>query len=259
IGSNLVFNATTPAYGNEYWYSTDGTSANTNILKDITTGSGSSKLPLNLADTSNTVNNYFIFSVPSATGTTADIWRTDGTPSGTIDLISNISTGTLLANYSTGFYVFNKRAYFLINDKVHTNTALWSTDGIDATSTHTTFLKDMGAIGSGNLNFLNAVVFPTKFVFFYPTDNTFATYSMWQCDGTAGGTTAFKTFAANPDQLVIGGVLYISGAPSIYTPFSYDIGSGSFGYSLYNGKFFFSAYSTTAGVELWISDGTTAG
>ena len=262
IGTNLVFEATTPAFGNEYWYSTDGTSANTAILKDITPGPGSSKLQNNFADTSSTVNKIFLFSVPSPTGITADIWRTNGTPTGTFQLVTNISTGTLLSNYFTSFYLFNNRVYFLINDNVHLNTALWSTDGTDATSAHTAFLKEMGAKGSAisdNFNFLSAVVFPGKFVFIYPTDNTFATYSMWQCNGTVAGTAVFKTFTANPNQLVIGGVVVFSGAPVIFPPFSYDLGTLSFGYSLYNGKFFFSAYSITSGEELWISDGTGTG
>jgi len=259
IGSNLVFNATTPAYGNEYWYSTDGTSANTNILKDITTGPAASKLPGIFQDTSATVNNLYLFSVTSVSGTTADIWRTDGTPSGTIPLLSNIATGSLGSYYSTSFYTFNKRAYFLVNDNVHPNIGLWSSDGTDATAIHTTFLKDLGAKGSSNLNVLSTIAFPDKFVFIYPTDNTYATYSMWQCDGTITGTNTFKTFPANPDQEVVGGVLIISGAPQIYPAFSYDISKGTVGNSLYNGKFFFSAYDPVSGNELWISNGTASG
>jgi ELWxxDGT repeat protein len=259
IGNNLVFKASTPADGNEYWYTTDGTAANTNILKDITTGPASSNLPFNSGDTAKTVGNYFIFSVPAAGGTTANIWRTDGTPSGTIELLTNINTGTAGINYISSFYVFNGRAYFLINDNVHPNIALWRTDGIDATTAHTSFIKDLGSKGSSNLNVLNLIAFPTKFVFFYPTDNTFATYSMWQSDGTASGTNVLKSFDANPNQIVIGGVLYFPGAPVIYPPFSYDIGTGAIGYSLYNGQFFFSAYSKTNGNELWISNGTATG
>src|SRR6185312_8958397 len=182
IGTNLVFKATTPTFGNEYWYSTDGTAANTNILKDITSGAASSKLPSNFSDTSKTVGNLYLFSVPSAVGTTAVIWRTDGTPTGTIPLVSNINTGSSGAGYIASFDIFNNKAYFLINDNIHPNIALWSTDGIDATSGHTTFLKDLGANASSSLNLLSMVSFPTKFIFFYPTDNTFATYSMWQCD-----------------------------------------------------------------------------
>jgi len=259
VNNNLVFKATTPAAGNEYWYSTDGTAANTNILKDITAGAASSSLPFNSGDTAKTVGNYFIFTVPAATGKTADIWRTDGTPTGTIQLVSNINTGTAGANYIAAFNVFNNKAYFLINDNVHPNVSLWSTDGIDATAAHTTFLKDLGASGSTNFSVLSMVGFPTKFIFFYPTDNTFATYSMWQSDGTASGTNVLKTFTANPKQLVIGGQLYLSGAPVIYPPYSYDIGTGVVAYSLYKGKFFFSAYSTTSGNELWLSDGTASG
>ncbi|MGN6530743.1 MAG: T9SS type A sorting domain-containing protein [Ginsengibacter sp.] len=259
IDSNLVFRATTAANGNEYWYSTDGTSANTNILKDITTGALSSNLPNFIEDTSRTVGNIFLFTVPSTAGTSADIWRTDGTPAGTFTLLTNIATGTAGMYYSANFHIFNKKAYFLINDNVHAGEALWTTDGINETSTHTTFLKDLGAKGPANFNLLNSVIFPTRFVFTYPTDNTFADYSMWQCDGTASGTFAFKTFPANPNQMVLGGVLYVSGAPVIYSPYSFDLGTDAFVYSLYQGKFFFSAYSSGTGNELWISDGTTAG
>lgn len=259
VGTNLVFEATTPTFGNEYWYSTDGTPANTAILKDITAGAGSSNLQDVFNDTSNTVNNFFLFTVSSPSGTTANIWRTDGTPAGTFTLVTNISTGTSMSNYFTFFYLFKNRVYFLINDNVHANTALWSTDGIDATAAHTSFLIDMGAKGTDNFNFLNTIVFPDKFVFIYPTDNSFATYSMWQCNGTVAGTTPFKSFPANPEQIVIGGVVYLSGAPVIFTPFSFDIATNAINSSLYKGKFFFSAYSTSSGEELWISDGTGIG
>ena len=251
IGTNLVFNATNTTYGNEYWYTTDGTSANTNILKDITAGSASSTLPTLDQDTTSTVNNLFLFTVPSTTGTTADVWRTDGTPSGTIPIVTKISTGNLSIYYSTNFYTFNKRAYFLINDNIHTNISLWSTDGIDATSAHTGFLKDMGVNGSIYQTFLSSVVFPGKFVFFFPADNDYANFSMWQCNGTAAGTTVIATFPANPQTPESG--------PVIYPPYSFDLSTGAFGFSLYNGKFFFSAYGAKSGNELWISDGTGAG
>ncbi len=251
IGSNLVFNATNATYGNEYWYSTDGTSANTNILKDITPGPGSSRLPVNFSDTTATVNKLFLFSVTSAIGTTAEIWRTDGTPAGTIPLVTNIATGALASNYNTRFYTFNKRAYFLINDNIHPNTTLWSSDGIDATAAHTTFLKDMGVNSPYTPNVLSTVAFPTKFIFFYPSDNTLANFSMWQCDGSSAGTMVLKTFPANPSYLGFG--------PLIYPPYSFDIGTGTLAYSLFNGKFFFSAYSSTNGNEMWVSDGTAGG
>ena len=232
--SVVLFDAKTTANGNELW-SSAGAAATTNMVKDINGGVPSSNprafFPF---------NNYFLFTITSADALTSQIWRTDGTSTGTVLIKDNIvSPFGFVNNFIINlFHVFNSRAYFLINDGVHSGDALWNTDGTDNTASHTTFVKDLGALsGAGSYLLVDAINLPSKFIFPYSDGSTF--FSLWQSDGTAGGTTVFKNFPVNAAGTVP--VIYLNGAAN----------------PLYNGKFFFSA-SDGNGNELWTSDGTSA-
>ncbi len=232
-GTVVLFDAKTVANGNELWTSA-GTGATTNLLKDINLGATSST-PRAFSP----FNSNLLFTITSADALTMQIWRTDGTAGGTVLIKDNImSPYGFVNNYVfTLYHVFNNRAYFLINDGVHSGDALWSTDGTDATVSHTSFLEDLGAVaGMGSFLLVDAINLPTKFIFPYSDATTF--FSLWQSDGTAIGTKSFKDFPVNAEGNV---------------PFIYLNGTSN---PLYNGKFFFSA-SDANGNELWMSDGTT--
>ena len=232
-GTVVLFDANTTANGNELWTSA-GTAGTTNLLKDINPGSQSSN-PRGFSQ----FNNIILFTITSPDDTTTQIWRTNGTAGGTVLIKDDIrSLFGFLNNYLfTFFHIFKNRAYFLIIDGIHPGDALWSTDGTDATTTHTSFVKDLGLI-SGVEWFLlvDAINLSTKFIFPYSDATTF--FSLWQSDGTPAGTKSFKDFPVNENQNIP--LIYINGAPN----------------PLYNGKFFFSA-SDANGNELWTSDGTT--
>lgn len=254
VGSNLVFQATTTATGNEYYYTTDGTAANTAILKDIGAGASSGNVPSLSLDTERTVGNYYLFTINN--GATADLWRSDGTPAGTIKILTNIKSQS--PAYAIPFFIFKSKAYFIIDDNINTGASLYSTDGVDATSAHTKFLKALGGPYAGVFTLTNSITFPDKFVFNYPADASFATYQLWACDGTTA--TAFKTFDAGPDQVVFGGQIYQSDGPNLFPPVSIDLAKQQISTtSLYKGQFFFSVWDITHGRELWISDGTVGG
>ena len=232
-GTELLFDAKTTANGNELW-SSSGTAATTNLLKDINGGAISSDprafFPF---------NGNFLFTITSSDGLTMQIWTTNGTAGGTVLIKDNIMSPFGFVNFYVFnlYHVFNNRAYFLINDGVHSGDALWSTDGTDATSTHTSFVKDLGEIsGSGSFLIVDAINLSAKFIFPYSDASTF--FSLWESDGTSSGTQNFKSFPVNSEGNV----------PLIYLNTSAN--------SLYNGKFFFSA-SDANGNELWTSDGTT--
>ncbi len=232
-GTVVLFSANTTENGNELWTSA-GTTATTNLLKDINPGSKSSN-PRGFSQ----FNNIILFTITAPDDTTTQIWRTDGTAGGTVLIKDDIrSFNKYVINYLFPFYhIFKNRAYFLIMDGVHSGDALWSTDGTDATSAHTAFVKDLGLkSGVGSFLLVDAIDLSTKFIFPYSDGSTF--FSLLQSDGTAAGTNSFKDFPVNDSNNIP--LIYISGTSN----------------PLYNGKFFFSA-SDANGNELWTSDGTT--
>jgi ELWxxDGT repeat protein len=238
MGNYLYFDVTTPTEGNELWQS-DGTAANTILLKDIIPGTVSSN-----PRTFWYFNNMMLFTATSADGLHAEVWRTDGTPGGTIMLKNNIMPGLFgVSSYNIYFHVFNSKAYFLINDGTHIG-GIWSTDGIDATSTHTSFLQDVEADAkfTGSF-FIDAVNLPAKFIF--PVTDATSRFEFWESDGTTAGTKLFKSFPANANDRF----------PFIYLNYGYNGATGTLTNPLFNGNFFFSANSSTDGNELWISDG----
>jgi len=237
-GTVLLFKAQTATTGHELWSST-GTAASTNLLKDIDAGTASANPRV-----FNRFNNIFLFTVTSSDGATTEIWRTDGTAAGTVRIKDQILPMGL-ANYnSNAFHIFKSKAYFLIHDGVHSGDALYSTDGVDATSTHTAFIKDLGTATPTSFLLANAVNLPDKFIFSYSDESTI--FTLMQSDGTTAGTTIFKSFPVNS-----GGK-----PPFIYSAATFDANSQTIVNPRYDGKFYFVA-SDANGYELWSSDGTT--
>lgn len=239
--SAILFNGTTAANGNELW-SSGGTSATTNLLKDINSGTVSSN-PRGFYP----FNSGYLFTVTSVAGTTIEIWKTNGTAAGTVLIKNNIQPPAYLpASFSFNvFHIFKNRAYFLINDGIHTGDAMWSTDAVDATTAHTSFLKDLGTLtGTSSILLSNAINLSDKFIF--PYSDGVSIFSLWQSDGTATGTKVFKSFPVNSNGDI----------PFIFSSIGFDAGTNTISYPLYNGKFYFSG-SDANGNELWMSDGTT--
>ncbi len=253
-GSYILFAAKTAGGGIELWKS-DGTGAGTVLVKDIYAGADSSK-PENFILLGSTV----IFTATDATHG-EEVWKTDGTSGGTT-LLKDINPGTGSStkrsieiapgfNYDisifNGFHVFNNKAYFNAYDG---NSAgeMWGTDG---TAVGTTLIKDIipGVPAGFSPNFIlltNAVNLPGKFFFGVSDGSTRS--ELWQSDGTANGTTLFRSFD-NTNE----------GFPYILTNYTFDPGTGTISYQLFQGnKFFFSAATNAAGREVWISDGTLA-
>jgi len=249
-GSYLLFAAQNAATGVELWKS-DGTNGGTNLLIDINTGNAG-------ADSSNPSNFYILNSVVLFTATEAinggEIWKTDGTVSGTVllkDINPGIASSTTIEffGFSTpfflGFHTFNNKAYFQANDGTSVG-ELWVTDG---TPGNTSLVKNIVSSTSLSLLLLvDAVNLPGKFIF--PVSDFTGRSELWESDGTNSGTNLFKSFtpptAGDP--------------PAIFVPYIGDISNGTFTQSLFQGnKFFFTAGTSTEGYELWISDGTIGG
>lgn len=97
----VFFDAATDQTGNEL-YMTDGTFAGTQLVKDINVGSVG--LPfIEFKD----ANNLLYFSIQK--GVTGEIWRSDGTASGTYSVINDLylpSNNTYELFYTSGFMLF---------------------------------------------------------------------------------------------------------------------------------------------------------
>lgn len=273
MGSNYYFTANDGVNGTELW-KTDGTTANTVMVKDINIGNGSST-PGNLVVVGSTL---FFAANDGINGT--ELWKTDGTAAGTV-LVKDIQPGPNNSNPS-GMVQMGSLLVFNANDDVNGG-ELWKSDG---TTAGTVIIKQIipGYIGSG----INRVISTGTKVYFSASDNTNGNYELYKTDGTAAGTVLVKEI--NPSTLVAGIVgstftwgetLYFTGndgtngselwksdGTTAGTVMVKDIYTGSTSglpndgqpsnFCVMNGKLYFSANSAS-GVELWVTDGTTAG
>ncbi|HQF27801.1 MAG TPA: T9SS type A sorting domain-containing protein [Bacteroidia bacterium] len=219
-----MYNATT--VGRELYVS-DGTPVGTSLLKDICPGTTSGVY--SASDFSYSDGNALYF-VAAANGANFDLWKTDGTTSGTIQLSTINATNTSLGHWTklpNGKFVFS-----LFDGGAIYGRELFITDG---TPGGTSILKDIDA------GPLTAFYGATDFIklegnefYFAATDNDY-NYELWKSDGTAAGTIKLSNIGAT-------------------TP---AIGH----WNSINGKFVFSSFdnSTIYGRELWVTDGTPSG
>ncbi len=160
-----------------------------------------------------------------------ELWITDGTTS---SLLKDINPGSVASNPGNFIALSNGNVLFSATD-VTNGTEMWITDG---TTNGTNLIMD---IRSGSAN---AIGFSTNFkalsngkALFTANDGINGN-ELWITDGTAAGTSMLKEI--NPTTGVIGS------DPKGLTALGVD-------------KFLFQANDGTNGLELWITDGTTAG
>lgn len=241
----MYFTADDGTNGKELWVS-DGTSAKTKMLKNITPGIDGT----NFGEFTR-LGNLVLFTVNNTTNVYAptwQLWKTDG-------------TNTTLIKSSNGYeafglLLFNNKIYFAGSDDTH-GTELWSTDGNTAS-----MVKD---IYPGNLNetpvipnssfplLFNSVFINNRFLF-SATDAKGS--ELWSSDGTAANTTMIKDI--NPGEE--------GSNPQLFPVFDYGKlldGGTYFDYfqrgALLKGYIYFSADDATNGTQLWKTDGTSQG
>ncbi|MCC6673116.1 MAG: hypothetical protein IT458_18770, partial [Planctomycetes bacterium] len=238
FGGFVYFAATTATFASELWR-TDGTAAGTTLVKDCYPGTGSAAPGL-LTVSGGTLF-FSAFDGTATTGTGRELWKSDGTATGTV-LVKDIQAGTSSGLGTTfGTMVpFGSGVLFAATTGTvapGTGEELWFSDG---TVAGTVEVKDIqvGTVGSAP----RALTAFAGKVFFAASDGTAAPSSgteLWVTDGTAAGTTLLAdlypgTGSSSPEQFVVS-----------------------------SGKLFFSATDSTAttgtGRELYVSDGTGAG
>ncbi|WP_073565749.1 ELWxxDGT repeat protein [Archangium sp. Cb G35] len=278
-GTALFFNVFSSTRGWELWTS-DGTTEGTLLLKDIYPGSRSAN-PGNLTRLGSTL---FFSAEDGVHGT--ELWKTDGTPGGTV-LVKDIRPGPQ-GSALGGFVSVGSTLYFFANDGVH-GQELWKSDG---TAEGTVLVAD---IHPGTTHYPRGLVARDGTVFFLADDGVHG-QELWKSDGTAAGTrlvadivpgpgTAFPphySFTEEAGPLhVIHGALYFTADDGIHgaelwksdgtaagTHLLRDITPGAAGSFLWDaplvaigphGTFAFPAPDAAGGLELWRSDGTSAG
>jgi ELWxxDGT repeat protein len=227
FNGKLFFTADNGTTGQELWV-TDGTTAGTQLVKDIRPGTASSTESPSYSPLEFTIFNDRLFFSANDGTTGRELWSTDGTTAGT-QLFKDIIPGFNRSN-PTGLTVFNGKLFFAAFDPI-AGYELWSSDG---TAAGTQLLKDIfvrGGFGSSPANF---TVFGSR-LFFTADDFDTTGTELWVTDGTTAGTQLFK-----------------------------DIEPGGFGSSpqdltVVNDKLFFTAYDGINSREVWVTDGTAAG
>jgi ELWxxDGT repeat protein len=267
--NKLYYYADNGVIGRELW-SSDGTTAGTQLLKDIGAGSlgSSSTIPLNLTVS----NNRLFFFAQDGTSGTDQLWCTDGTSTGTA-LVKDL--GFSWGGATLKMLDLNGRLVFQAYDGTN-GWELWSSDG---TSAGTGLLKDINPGGAwGSIWPLTKV----NNTIFFSADDGVRGRELWKSDGTPGGTSLVRNIAAgvagsDPDNLFdFNGTLYFAANDGIFgqelwksdgtaagTRRIKDIsaGAGSSGpanFTIYQNTLYFTAYNNY-GHEIWRTDGTTKG
>ncbi len=223
VSSQLFFTADTNT-GRELWKS-NGTSAGTVLVRDILPG-GESSNPFNLIN----ANGLVYFSAVSSSG--RELWRSNGTLTGTIQ-IRDIRAGNV-GSYPDGLTAVGSGVFFIATDDVN-GREVWRTNG---SSAGTIMVRDiepgvgtsypMLAVGGGGI-VGNSFMFTAG-----PADGG---RRLWT---TTGGSTAILPGIGEPTA---DGILPAERDRLVNV----------------NGTLFFNARSSAGTVQLWKSDGSTAG
>lgn len=192
LGGTIVFAAgDATKHGAELWR-TDGTPANTVLLKDINPGSVSSN-PAWFNDGLGTLGGELLFAADDGSSG-VELWATDGTPTGTVPVKDINPVGS---SFPVGFTNFNGVSLFRVDDGGF-GFELWKTDG---TGVGTVLVKDINpsarAISGGTL--------------FVVADDGATGFELWKSDGTAAGTVLVKDIYSGPTSGTTGVPLDVSG------------------------------------------------
>ena len=230
VGGSLYF-LTSPPFTDDptmgLW-KTDGTAAGTVLVKAF---SSTGSPPITVIGST-----MFFQATDAANG--AELWKSDGTTAGTV-LVKDISAGTGSSS-PANFRAIGSTLYFSASNGTTSGlngTEVWKSDG---TTAGTVLVKDINAgTGSSSPTSLTAV---GSTLFFSASNGTTTGLNgteLWKSDGTTAGTVLVKDINAGtgnstPAQFqVIGSTLYFRASNGTTTGLN--------------------------GIELWRSDGTTAG
>ncbi len=201
FNGKAYFNAYNPTTGNEVWM-TDGTEANTAILRDIQI------LPFGFSTILNAVklgNNFFFSSSDFATR--FEIWKSDGTPDGTTLFMSFDPADPSGSPFLMPPYDIDYNSQTLVQNPFQGNkfffTAGTSTDGnelwvSDGTPGGTHQVKNIGPGATNGVN-ASSFVYTSNFLYFVANNGTDGA-EPWKSDGTDGGTSQVANINPGDDS-----------------------------------------------------------
>lgn len=169
--NKVVFRADDGTNGRELWV-TNGTTAGTNLVKDINPNGNAS------------ISGLTSFNGKAYFQSGNDIWETDGTEAGT-KIFLNLR---LNDNSEYPFHVYKDAMYFTAYDATFNKVDLWKTDG---TVTGSTIL-------ASNLNYADVFKGTNNLLFFAAEDDAHG-YELWRTDGTVIGTYLTRDIVAGPE------------------------------------------------------------
>jgi ELWxxDGT repeat protein len=231
LGDKFLFTAAIPLIFDtcdvELWES-NGTADGTRLLKNIDPG-------VDMANVYGKPNLYtpagdIVFFAATTRETGTELWKTDGTPDGTImvsDLCSGPESSLSYDPEKSNFISFNTSLIFTPFDSIY-GYELWISDGSEQ-GTH--LINDINT-GTGNTEVISPLMVNNNL--FFGTDDGIHGVELWKTDGTESGTSLVKD-------------IHPSGSG-----FSQSVGE-------FNGIYFFLADDSAHGRELWKSDGTSDG
>ncbi len=240
-GGKLYFTAQDPLHGVEPWVCGDAAATSVDLLANVNPDGVPS------ADVQNvTAAGDLAFFTAFDGWTTGQLWRSDGTASGTFRM-TEAGTHSLFTAWQGTLYFRSAK------------TQLWRSDGSEA---GTAMLKDLRpGVQADAISTFHPT---TKFLYFGGDDGSGS--ALWRTDGTDAGT--IKVTTGNASLTELAGRVYGSKSSTIFvtegTPESTKqvaafTGSGEMttGLAAAAGALFFGRATTAAGNELWSSDGTT--
>jgi ELWxxDGT repeat protein len=232
----LYFAATDPVFGLEPHIS-DGTTAGTVLLRDVRPGSGSSLPFIVTAGHPAAVSPTAIYFVADDGVHGQEIWRSEGTTS-TTQLFADLDPGSTGSDLSE--MVFTDRLY--VSGGVAGVYGLRTVNSAGAATLLGSF--PLGTFGDGGVSRLTPLGSRVLFAAFRATDG----WEPWITDGTPSGTQLLRQIGAD-DR---------SGLPTRLGLFA-ELFGGWFYVAPGADVALFCASSVPDGLELWRTDGTTAG
>lgn len=150
LNGKLLFTANDGVSGNEWWVS-DGTEAGTQLLVDLTTGSGSTQI------SDAVVFNNELYFTANANALGAELWKTDGTAAGTV-LVKDINPGAA-ASSPAQLTVAGNRLYFTALT-ISSGREIWVSDGTNAgTQQATELIPGAGTLDIGPFTVMNGSLY----------------------------------------------------------------------------------------------------
>jgi ELWxxDGT repeat protein len=225
VGNKLFAHLYDPKGGLEPWLS-DGTEAGTRRIADTCPGACSSSTYSHFAAGS---LEMYSARLDGENPDLIDLWRTDGTSSGTFRLVQSQNAKNFL---SLPGIALGNQLLFANDDGVH-GMELWATDG---TLAGTRLVADLD--GTDQAGSVPSQLTPVGDRVFFVADDGAHGKALWVSDGTPGGTSVVHALAAPP-------------ANSSDEPFNL--------LTAWNGRLIFVLIEGLTPPRLWVSDGTAEG